>query len=66
VSDCSAAGKSEVKRAASKPTKEDAKIEGATLIGIDVKKEIDFPTWYQQVLTKGDMVYSSFSDHLKP
>jgi len=36
--------------------KEDAKIEGAALIGIDVKKELDFPNWYQQVLTKGDMV----------
>lgn len=26
------------------------------LIGIDVGKEEDFPDWYQQVLTKGDML----------
>ncbi|KAI5285239.1 ribose-phosphate pyrophosphokinase 1 [Ascosphaera aggregata] len=32
------------------------KLEGAALIGIDVAKEDDFPTWYQQVLTKGDML----------
>ncbi|KAI9727867.1 MAG: hypothetical protein M1834_007913 [Cirrosporium novae-zelandiae] len=32
------------------------KIEGAALIGIDVAKEDDFPNWYQQVLTKGDML----------
>ncbi|KAJ5141886.1 Transcription initiation factor IIA small chain (TFIIA 13.5 kDa subunit) [Penicillium atrosanguineum] len=35
------------------PTK---KMEGAALIGIDVAKETDFPNWYQQVLTKGDML----------
>ena len=55
--DCSGAiGKAEAKRATPKPAKEDAKIEGAALIGIDVRKELDFPSWYQQVLTKGDMV----------
>jgi prolyl-tRNA synthetase len=32
------------------------KIEGAALIGIDVAKEDDFSGWYQQVLTKGDML----------
>ncbi|EAU37305.1 hypothetical protein ATEG_02343 [Aspergillus terreus NIH2624] len=32
------------------------KIDGAALIGIDVSKEEDFPGWYQQVLTKGDML----------
>lgn len=26
------------------------------LIGIDVGKDVDFPGWYQQVLTKGDML----------
>jgi len=56
-------GKSEAKRATVKPAKEDAKIEGAALIGIDVRKELDFPNWYQQVLTKGDMVYYLF-DHI--
>jgi prolyl-tRNA synthetase len=48
--------KADAKHATAKPTKEDAKIEGAALIGIDVRKDLDFPTWYQQVLTKGDMV----------
>ena len=32
------------------------KADGPALIGIDVKKEEDFPGWYQQVLTKGDML----------
>jgi prolyl-tRNA synthetase len=50
-------GKAEAKRATTKPAKEDAKIEGAALIGIDVRKDLDFPNWYQQVLTKGDMVF---------
>ncbi|KAK6539785.1 ribose-phosphate pyrophosphokinase 1 [Orbilia ellipsospora] len=36
--------------------KQSEKIEGAALIGITVDKEIDFPGWYQQVLTKGDML----------
>ena len=26
------------------------------MIGIDVAKEEDFPTWYQQVLSKGEML----------
>ena len=57
---CSAAvGKPEAKRATTKPGKEDAKIEGAALIGIDVRKDLDFPNWYQQVLTKGEMVSTS-------
>lgn len=43
-------GKTDVKKAPKK------KIEGAALIGIDVSKEEDFPGWYQQVLTKGDML----------
>lgn len=47
-------GKSEAKQPTSKPAKK--KIEGAALIGIDVSKEEDFPGWYQQVLTKGDML----------
>ena len=43
---------------AKKPTSKQAKkkIEGAALIGIDVAKEEDFSGWYQQVLTKGDML----------
>ena len=51
-----AVGKAEAKRATTKPAKEEAKIEGAALIGIDVRKDLDFSTWYTQVLTKGDMV----------
>ncbi|RAH87732.1 prolyl-tRNA synthetase [Aspergillus japonicus CBS 114.51] len=47
-------GKQEAKKPASKAPKK--KIDGAALIGIDVSKEEDFPGWYQQVLTKGDML----------
>lgn len=43
-------GRAEAKKAPKK------KIEGAALIGIDVAKEDDFSGWYQQVLTKGDML----------
>ncbi|KAF2458867.1 hypothetical protein BDY21DRAFT_370401 [Lineolata rhizophorae] len=32
------------------------KIEGAALIGIDISKEEDLSMWYQQVLTKGQMM----------
>ncbi|BDD55198.1 ribose-phosphate pyrophosphokinase 1 [Monascus purpureus] len=46
-------GKSEAKASTSKPKK---KLENVALIGIDVSKEEDFPGWYQQVLTKGDML----------
>lgn len=35
---------------------EAAKIPEAELIGITVRKEGDFPDWYQQVLRKGDML----------
>lgn len=54
---------------AGKPAKDVGKVEakkGSTsapkkptdsiLIGINATKEDDFPTWYQQVLTKGDML----------
>lgn len=36
------------------------KMEGAALIGIDVAKEDDLSEWYQQVITKGEML--EFSD----
>lgn len=39
-----------------KAPKESAKVEGAELIGVTTKKEVDFSNWYQQVLTKGDML----------
>ncbi|KAL8833181.1 MAG: hypothetical protein Q9170_004438 [Blastenia crenularia] len=48
------AGRAEAKKAVSKAPKK--KIEGAALIGIDIAKEDDFSGWYQQVLTKGDML----------
>ena len=47
-------GKSEAKKPTSKPQAK--KSDGPALIGIDVTKEEDFPGWYQQVLTKGDML----------
>lgn len=47
-------GMTEAKIPTSKAGKK--KIEGAALIGIDVAKEEDFSGWYQQVLTKGDML----------
>ncbi|TFK71860.1 prolyl-tRNA synthetase [Pluteus cervinus] len=36
--------------------KEDAKIEGAVQVAIGVKKEVDFASWYTNVLLKGDML----------
>ena len=51
-----AVSKAEAKKPSTRAPKEDASIEGAALIGIGVKKELDFSSWYQQVLTKGDML----------
>jgi prolyl-tRNA synthetase len=48
-------GKAEAKTATSKPAKK--KADGPALIGIDVSKDEDFPGWYQQVLTKGELLY---------
>ncbi|PRT53196.1 hypothetical protein B9G98_00816 [Wickerhamiella sorbophila] len=31
-------------------------IEGAAQVGVTIDKELDFPGWYQQVLTKGEML----------
>ncbi|PKI82450.1 hypothetical protein MVES_003655 [Malassezia vespertilionis] len=50
-----AAGKPPAKQAVPK-SKSDAKIPEAELIGITVRKDGDFPEWYQQVLRKGDML----------
>lgn len=47
-------GKSEAKAPTSKAAKK--KTDGPALIGIDVPKNEDFPGWYQQVLTKGEML----------
>lgn len=38
------------------PGNEAARIADAELIGITVRKDLDFPEWYQQVLRKGDML----------
>ncbi|KAI9826085.1 MAG: ribose-phosphate pyrophosphokinase 1 [Thelocarpon impressellum] len=48
--------KAEATKATSKPAAKGAKLQGAALIGIDVDKELDFAGWYQQVLTKGDLI----------
>ena len=48
--------KDEATKAHAKSIKKSAKIEGAALIGVGVDKELDFAGWYQQVLTKGDMI----------
>lgn len=45
-------GKKNDKKVDSKPKKAD----GPVLIGITVKKDEDFPSWYQQVLTKSEML----------
>ena len=39
-----------------KEKKQDAKIEGAVKIAIGVKKEVDFPEWYTNVLLKSGML----------
>ncbi|KAL9079251.1 MAG: hypothetical protein Q9157_001869 [Trypethelium eluteriae] len=41
---------------APKQQQQKKKIEGAALIGIDIRKEDDLAEWYQQVLTKGNML----------
>ncbi|RMZ72610.1 prolyl-trna synthetase [Pyrenophora seminiperda CCB06] len=44
-------------KAATKPQQQQKKkIEGSALIGIDVAKEVDLGDWYQQVITKGQMI----------
>ncbi|KAL1798698.1 hypothetical protein ACET3X_002735 [Alternaria dauci] len=43
-------------KAAKKPQQQKKKIEGSALIGIDVAKETDLGDWYQQVITKGQMI----------
>lgn len=42
--------------AAARAAREDARIEGAVQIAIGVKKEVDFPQWYTNVLIKADMI----------
>jgi prolyl-tRNA synthetase len=40
----------------SKSCKKKKKALGASLGGIDVAKDVEFPSWYQQVLLKGEMI----------
>lgn len=56
-----AAGESSSKEAPKKQApkaseKADATIEGAAQIGIEVRKELDFSTWYQQVIVRSEMI----------
>ncbi|EJD54267.1 prolyl-tRNA synthetase [Auricularia subglabra TFB-10046 SS5] len=51
-----AAPPAKVAAPAKEEKKDDAKIEGAVQIAIGVKKEVDFPTWYTNVLIKADML----------
>ncbi|ESX01143.1 hypothetical protein KL918_002785 [Ogataea parapolymorpha] len=44
------------KEAPKPETKTEAKIDDAKLIGVTVDKERDFSGWYQQILTKGEML----------
>ena len=56
-----AVGKAEAKKAVAKPVKKEAvkqEDDGETKLKITVDKDKDFPSWYQQVLTKSDMVPS--------
>ncbi|KAJ7065919.1 hypothetical protein B0H15DRAFT_794505 [Mycena belliarum] len=53
------AGSAAIPAASAKPAakeKDDGKIEGAVQIAIGVKKEVDFSTWYTNVLIKADML----------
>lgn len=45
-----------IKPTKSAAPKDDGKIEGAALIGITADKDLDFPGWYSQVLTKSEML----------
>ncbi|KAG5637175.1 hypothetical protein H0H81_005474 [Sphagnurus paluster] len=54
VAPAAAAGAAQAKAPAKE--KEEAKIEGAIQIAIGVKKEVDFSTWYTNVLIKADML----------
>ncbi|KAL6938104.1 hypothetical protein ACO0RG_004643 [Hanseniaspora osmophila] len=44
------------KKDVKKDAKKDGALEDAKLIGITVDKAKDFPGWYQQILTKGEML----------
>lgn len=51
-----AASKTEAKKPPIKAQTQSAKNEDAELIGITTKKEVDFATWYREVLVKGEML----------
>jgi prolyl-tRNA synthetase len=50
------AGKAAATNATTKTPAKNAKIQGAALIGVGVDKALDFAGWYQQVLTKSDLI----------
>ncbi|KFH72404.1 prolyl-tRNA synthetase [Podila verticillata NRRL 6337] len=45
-----------VNKMAPKAKKEATMVEGAAKIGIEYKKDADFPKWYQQVVTRSEML----------
>ena len=49
-------GNAEAKQPTSSAPKKSKKTEGADEKSIDIKRETDFSGWYQQVLTKGEML----------
>lgn len=49
-------GKAEAKAPTAKAGKKSQKTAPGDEKGLDAKKDEDFPRWYQQVLTKGDMI----------
>lgn len=56
AAEASAAPVQAPKKSAGKPAVNTAALEDAKLIGVTVDKEKDFPGWYQQILTKGEML----------
>lgn len=51
-----AEAKSQSSKVAKKAKKTSSALEDAKLIGVTVDKNKDFPGWYQQILTKGEML----------
>lgn len=51
-----AGGKSQSNKVTKKAKKISSALEDAKLIGVTVDKNKDFPGWYQQILTKGEML----------
>lgn len=56
VADFAAAPAPAAAKSSPAPKANDAKLDDAKLIGVTVDKEKDFSGWYQQILTKGEML----------